>query len=374
LDDFWNYNSTHYNSRHASSEVQDLLLAMIEAQVATKVTADTTNGESLQSSESTTALSDLDKATCTSFKAFHKYMSIVSSRAMILNGTKYLTPMADMANYAPRSNDHSNNQQDRSTTDIAIQSNSFELYHKINNDDNSITVYADRNFRPNEQIFEDYGDVDNSLYLEAHGFVPEENPHHCAMISSQYLPVDPHVFSDELWNVFVMLDIVPPLSTSDHNLYIPAVCVRSDRTLNDDGAVAYLKLAALLSSDTEQQMKCINSLDTEDIEFIRLQCLGYAGNGKVLQDSISESARRAVCGMDSSVEDDAVLLDSIANKQKTDTVVVDASMIGKDTYKMEMALKFRISDKRILSMIGALEGDIQCNENNVQVRGHNILS
>ena len=72
------------------------------------------------------------------------------------------------------------------------QSNSFTLHHYRNDKDNSITVRADRRFRPNEQIFEDYGDVDNSLYLEAHGFVPDENPHHCAMI-----PVHPQALSNE---------------------------------------------------------------------------------------------------------------------------------------------------------------------------------
>ena len=40
-----------------------------------------------------------------------------------------------------------------------------------------------------EQMFEDYGDADNSLLLEAHGHVPyNKNSFHCATMPSKYLP------------------------------------------------------------------------------------------------------------------------------------------------------------------------------------------
>ena len=96
-----------------------------------------------------------EKRTCLDFKSFHKYVSFVSSRAMVLRGTKYLAPLADFMNYAPR-----NDQR------LSQESLSFNLYHNRNEATGVISVRADRSVQAGEQIFEDYGDVDNSLFLE----------------------------------------------------------------------------------------------------------------------------------------------------------------------------------------------------------------
>ena len=61
----------------------------------------------------------------------------------------------------------------------------FHLFHARNQEDGSITVRADRDVIAGHQIFEDYGDVDNSLYLEAFGFVPHYNPFHFASIPAK---------------------------------------------------------------------------------------------------------------------------------------------------------------------------------------------
>ena len=87
-----------------------------------------------------------------------------------------LTPLAEMINYSPK---------------VIGPSLPFDLYHTLNENDNSITVRSDRNvYLPQSslqevvgdddsvitlQLFEDYGPVDNSLFLSAHGFVPFEN-------------------------------------------------------------------------------------------------------------------------------------------------------------------------------------------------------
>jgi len=110
---------------------------------------------------------------CSSLESFIKFISIISSRAMVLNGKKYLCPLADMANYESR-----NDLEKR---------HPFTLFHHLRND-GSISVKCDRHVEEGEQIYEDYGDTDNSLFLEAHGFVPDENPFHCATIQSKYLP------------------------------------------------------------------------------------------------------------------------------------------------------------------------------------------
>jgi len=39
---------------------------------------------------------------CLGFDSFHRLVAVVSSRAMVLRGTKHMTPLADMINYSPR--------------------------------------------------------------------------------------------------------------------------------------------------------------------------------------------------------------------------------------------------------------------------------
>jgi len=371
LQRFWNHHyttdtDTHTHSTH--SEVQDLLLAMIRARVAAQ-------GGTLQSSSDTynnaianaTNLSELHLSTCTSFEAFHKYMSIVSSRAMVLHGTKYLTPLADMANYAPRNHHRHTTTHSHDSTTPRRTTNSFTLHHQLNATDQSITVRADRSFHPHEQIFEDYGHVDNSLYLEAHGFVPAHNPHHCAVISPTHYPVRPQHIDDNVWNAAVKMGIVPPPSaTTTQPREVPILCVMSDGSLNDSRAAAYLRLAALFDvkgkgpDNPLQQRRCVDSVRTGDVELITLQCVRYGKHGEALRDGVRESARRAVCGADSSLEDDVALLEGIAGS----TDGRHGAGKGKDTYRMETAIKFRISDKRILSFVGEVEGTRICPSSN----------
>ena len=64
----------------------------------------------------------------------------------------------------------------------------FVIFH-TQNEDGSISVRADREVtKAGEQIFEAYGDTDNSLYLESFGFVPDDNPH-CAIIPPEDIPL-----------------------------------------------------------------------------------------------------------------------------------------------------------------------------------------
>jgi hypothetical protein len=39
---------------------------------------------------------------CVSLSSFSQYASVIGSRAMVVQGLKHMTPMADMANYQPR--------------------------------------------------------------------------------------------------------------------------------------------------------------------------------------------------------------------------------------------------------------------------------
>jgi len=96
--------------------------------------------------------------------------SIVSSRGLRFQGEVYLSPMADMFNYSPQD-----------TIRVAGNGESF-LRHHILGSDGSITILSDRNAVKGTQLFEDYGDNTDDLYLKYHGFVAIGNPFTCVKI------------------------------------------------------------------------------------------------------------------------------------------------------------------------------------------------
>ena len=56
----------------------------------------------------------------------------------------------------------------------------FQAYHKLEN--GKLVVHADRDFQTGDMVVEEYGQLDNSLYITAFGFVPANNPHHCVLL------------------------------------------------------------------------------------------------------------------------------------------------------------------------------------------------
>ena len=126
--------------------------------------------------------SDYDDS-CLTESSFYHYVAISSSRAMILDNIKYLTPMAEMINHADRSLDYMDDDTTTLTsTTTPTTENGFQSYHKLDNNTNKLVVYADRDFHAGEMIVEEYGQLDNSLYISAFGFVPPNNPHHCVVL------------------------------------------------------------------------------------------------------------------------------------------------------------------------------------------------
>ena len=289
-----------------------------------------------------------------SFEDFHKFVSIVSSRAMVLHGTKYLTPLAGMANYKPRRNEKSRN-------DEPVKP--FTLYHERSTINHSITVRADRLVKFGHQIFEDYGELDNSLYLEAHGFVPEENPYHCATIQGQYLPSIGNL-SDSLIQILIRLRVLPQSTSTGtgrqfHNVSPPpSICVREDGSILDERAKVYLKVAALdvMGNDHLLQM-CLDTLNTDnDVELMALQCIHYPGNELAFDAIIKSSARKAICTSPSSstssstIEKDMVLLASYLSQEQNLPMKERAHATQK-----RLAIQFRLSDKKILWNLGDLK-------------------
>jgi hypothetical protein len=107
--------------------------------------------------------------------------SIVDSRALRFQGQVNLIPVADIFNFrshpVPRR---------RSGGDF------FLAHHRLSGDE-GLQVTADRQCKEGEQLFEDYGDNEDSIYLQYHGFVADENPFRC--VDVQVGPPDSSVVS-----------------------------------------------------------------------------------------------------------------------------------------------------------------------------------
>lgn len=278
---------------------------------------------------------------CMSFSSFHKFVSIVSSRAMVVQGHKYLTPFAEFANYQARVDDRKQLK--------GRMNQSFLTYHARDQSNGSITVRADRNVHFGQQIFEDYGDIDNSLYLEAHGFIPDENPFHCAMIPMALVP-DPRQLSIMTQKALVSLKLLPEVNGGESHL--PSVCILDDGSISDSRANAYLTVAALdFIDENELVRKCREALSIQDDELIQLQCLHYENHYKYVQQFIEHLSAKTLCASATTLEDDMTLLNSILNAENR----------KKDMAKKLIALKFRIADKKILYYAaGGMHNNIDC--------------
>ena len=108
----------------------------------------------------------------TSMASWAWALSIVNSRALIFKGVRFLVPIADLVNHR---------------THIGawmreVEHGNFFLKHHVLST-SGLHTSSDRNFAPGYQFFEDYGDNPTHIYVEHHGFVPEEeNPFDCAPV------------------------------------------------------------------------------------------------------------------------------------------------------------------------------------------------
>ena len=101
--------------------------------------------------------------------------SIVDSRGFRFRGEINLAPYSDMFNYSPHPDPRS------------PDGGNFFLEHHILSKD-GLEVHADRDCPMKSQLFEDYGDNSDRIYLQYHGFMPENNPFRCVQISAH--PMD----------------------------------------------------------------------------------------------------------------------------------------------------------------------------------------
>jgi hypothetical protein len=303
-------------------------------------------------------------SSCLTFESFHRHVALASSRAMVLGGVKHLVPLADMANHMPRGDGR----------EPGGNSQSFLLYHEkvtdggdtdadadadADGEDWSIVVRADREVAAGGQIFEDYGDTDNSLYLEAHGFVPDPgaNPFHCSVIPPSYV-VRPSSLPGGVRDVLEGLGVLPPrrrnagANGDDQDAHVPGVCVRPDGSVSDRRAEAYLAVTQLLretdgGAESSLLAACLAASRARDEKVLHQQCVRYPGCGGRIRRTIRSLSRRAYCNALTTVDEDAGLLRAGAKEARGD---VDVRAI--------LAIRFRLAEKELLARVGSVpEGD-----------------
>lgn len=312
---------------------------------------------------------------CTSFETFHRFVAIASSRAMVLKGRKYLTPLAEMINYAPvtmkQTQQHHQGEHQGGSLDWIRPP--FDLYHTFSADD-GIAVRSDRDVLLSKdtidyihqnteeaviQLFEDYGPVDSSLFLEAHGFVPCENPHHCAVISGALLMTNvggttSGVAKDDidlLTRALKALHLIDPRSAGFETL--GDVCVRADLSIVEDGSTIGQKPASdsiamtslLFGKHTEAiAMKelCVKAIESSDVDRIEVRCARYPESRKVVRNVLRAAASSLIWKYDRS-SDEEIALESLISQLQ----VAEAEGRG----GLAVALRFRIEERKLLARI-----------------------
>ena len=299
-----------------SNDLQSLVLAMLKYQN--------------QHSD----LEDYDEQSI-SLESFHKYLTITGSRAMVLNGKKYLTPMPDFTNYSPRPAEN----DDRK---IGEQSYSFNLYHYFTNYDGnkkgSMIIRADRSTSRGMQVFEDYGENDNSLYIEMFGFIPQENPFNCAILDLN------RYYSETIIALFDRLNLVQVDSSIRKVKSWPSACVLEDGTLSHPYAEKFFAVASLADNKSQQQ-QCEDAIKSQDSEYITISCFRYSGFKEKVKTSINDAAKYTLNLKPTSLISDLEYLHSASSL----------------TQNSVTALLFRIREKGILSKI--LNGETEYDDN-----------
>jgi len=300
--------------------------------------------------------SSRDYETCFTFESFHRFVSIVGSRAMVLNGNKHLVPLPDMTNYAPQPHRKSGDDRVRQ----GEQKFSFNLYHYFSTSTTStaretsqtryMIVRTDRDTPSDQQIFENYGDNDNTLYLEMFGFLThEQNDFHCAAVDINPSLVvktsssSPSVVKDILQQYF------------DNN---PSTCAYGDGTLSskrDEDMFAFLALFTY--SYDEEQLKCISALESSNVkeiyfdhdENIIMTCYRYKSRHDNLRNLIQDAARYTLSLKPTLLVDDSLELSFLKRNSMSSPSF---------SYKRWVAVRFRIQEKIILeNLVHTYKGD-----------------
>lgn len=107
------------------------------------------------------------------FEIYQWASAVIDSRALRFEGDIKLIPIADIFNYAPHPVPRKKS-----------SGNFFLQHHKLN--EKGLVVSADRDCTKGGQLFEDYGDNEDGIYAQYHGFVADNNPFRCVEYKTDF--------------------------------------------------------------------------------------------------------------------------------------------------------------------------------------------
>lgn len=224
------------------------------------------------------------------------------------------------------------------------------------------------------QLFEDYGPVDSSLFLTAHGFVPHENPNNCATISgASFLRRDGPVVigrnhkedADFIRRALISLRFIHPGTL--RLVALEDVCVKENLAIVDDEDVGWrpgsdsIAIASLVLGNGDDPTwkrienahggkfaamrdECISAIRSENVKDIETRCARYPESSRIVREALRTAAKWRIETLGDAVEE--VLLSRLRYAESR----------GRD--RLALALRFRIEENKILNRIVHFEYDV----------------
>ena len=246
---------------------------------------------------------DYVDAQCLSWESFRRFVAISISRSQILQGEKFLVPLADFVNHQSL---------DAPTV--------YTDYHSIT-DDGCFEVKADHDIDADSQIFESYGSLDNSAFLVYFGFVPKDNQENCVMIKSP--PVHPDLD-------VVVKKYTPPEWYEMTNEF----CISPDFSMQAEHRFEFNERVLLASLDSYGREGCLeeSKMHSRRDDFLN-HCWTYREERRSNL-VLSEAALAALRENPTTLEEDQKLLEMNALSGNT---------------RMMNIIRYRMVDKKILT-------------------------
>eukprot|EP00939_MAST-03C_sp_MAST-3C-sp1_P000883 g883.t1 len=260
-----------------------------------------------------------------SLETYMKWESRLKSVSLMIHGERILVPLANFLDYKydPVPREYSTGEH-------------FLKYHRET--EMTFDIYADRSTPAGGQMFEDYGDNSNRVYLQHHGFVPPINPSDCIHVSFPFR--DPHEApvmgqSTKLKLLANVADVTDLLRRD------PSWCIRPTEPLRDP-MLYYLRV---LEMDTRMLNKCrdaIQGTDGEEAKMAALRCFQPdASTDERVYGRLRRTLRRVLRTFPTSVEEDEELLRTAG----------DGDYLS---HNERVAVTYRISRKRLIAKLYAV--------------------
>jgi hypothetical protein len=272
------------------------------------------------------AATNTPKPTCLTYEKFHHYTAIVGSRSFILKNIKYLSPVADMVNHMDKGDDSIDIYSLEGEDMFKV---GFHKYHK-RIASGEIVVWADRNFNVGMPYVEEYGTLDNSLYIQKFGFLQMGNSQNCALIR---LPMPTMTETESLLDSLRLNSVT-------------SLCIKKDGTIafgQQRHGLAYLGIIGL-EQLPDQMRKCQGVQGEFMAAYIDASCAMYPGSAEVSSRLIKEAAKSALGSTKTTLAEDLMLL---GNFEKGE------DLNGMNPIHAIMALQFRIEEKRLLMQVSS---------------------